>query len=132
MTARANPIAELLEFVERHPDASMAVDALASCLSDSGRGRAQVEKTLDVLRRAFRKHVASLSSTPNPIICSFCKKTQEEVEAVVVASDASICDECARLTIEVIEGRAKKSGSRSGVGGILNLVARVGRGSRDR
>ena len=127
MNSSMNPISDLVDLVEQHSDVAEAVDALTDRLSASARSREQLEKTFDVLRRAFRKHVESRCGTSPPIVCSFCKKTQEEVAAIVVASDAAICDECAKLTTDVIEERAKKTSHRSRVGAIVNLVRRVGK-----
>lgn len=123
-----NPIDELVDLVEEQSDVSAAVDALAGCLAGCDRDVAQLEKTFDALRRAFRKHVEMRGGTPPKAFCSFCHKSEEEVAAIVVASGASICDECTKLSSDVIDGRAKKTSGRSTVGAVLDLVARVRRG----
>lgn len=41
------------------------------------------------------------------VICDFCDKNESEVDALVVGlRDVAICDECARLCVEVVEERA--------------------------
>lgn len=125
MAGQENPISEMVDLVESQADTSRAIDLLADRISTSGRGKAQLETTFDILRRAFRKYILSSGGTPDRQICGFCKKTDEEVASLVVASDAAICDECTRLAADVIEGRATKGGHR----GIFHTFSRLAKGT---
>ena len=43
------------------------------------------------------------------IACDFCRKTQYEVECIVVGfDDVAICNECVAVAQEIIEGWRKK------------------------
>jgi ATP-dependent protease Clp ATPase subunit len=43
------------------------------------------------------------------VICDFCDKNEKEVDALVVGlRDVAICDDCARLCVQVVEERASE------------------------
>ncbi len=102
-----NLIASLVDLVDSHSEVEQAVDALAAEIEGSRRNKAQLERSLDVLRQAFRRHVASQGGSATRVICAFCKKTEEEVAKIVAASDVAICGECVALCNDVIEERIK-------------------------
>ena len=124
-----NPIRDLADLVEQQSDASTAAAVLADYIARSDLQRTQLEKTLDAFRRALREHLQAQRDTPDLISCSFCHKSEDEVAAIVVASSAAICDECTKLSGDVIAGRAKKASGRSKIGAVLDLVARRRRGT---
>lgn len=118
-----NPIAELARTVAQSIDLDAAVDLFERHLAESGCSTAEIEKTPDILRRAFRAYATSRGIDPPSRFCSFCKKTQDEIASLVVASDVAICDECAALAIAVIEGRAARTDGPSRLRAVLRFVS---------
>ena len=123
-----NPIEELTRVVAQSADLDSAIAIFARRIAESGRSTPEIEKTLDVLRRAFRAFAESRGDSPPSTVCGFCKRNQEEVSVLVAASDAAICDECAALAIAVIENRAERTDGSSRLRAVLQFV----RGARKR
>ena len=61
------------------------------------------------------------------LICSFCSKSRKDVTKMIVgASKTSICNECVKLCVEILEEdivKARKEKLYSGDKNILNPVA---------
>ena len=48
-----------------------------------------------------------------PVVCSFCGKTQDEVYRLIAGPGVYICNECIELCMDILEEGAQFSGKRS-------------------
>ena len=44
-----------------------------------------------------------MTKVPDPLKCSFCGKTQHQVQKIIVGPDCYICDECIYLCVEILQ-----------------------------
>jgi ATP-dependent Clp protease ATP-binding subunit ClpX len=42
-------------------------------------------------------------TSPKPLYCSFCAKSNEEVVKMVMGPHANICDECIDLCVDIVK-----------------------------
>lgn len=119
-----NPILELFKVVDAEPKGSQAVRALVERMTEAELRPREIERTVDSLRKAFRDYLEECRVSPQAVWCSFCHKSQEEVEVLVVASTAAICDECTKISAEVIAERNAKKRERAGW---LSAIVRRGK-----
>jgi len=65
--------------------------------------------------------------TEEPLICSFCSKSRKDVTKMIVgAKKTTICNECVKLCVEILEEdivKARKEKLYAGDKNILNPVA---------
>src|SRR6202049_1268690 len=54
------------------------------------------------------------SDTKNPLYCSFCGKSQDEVRKLIAGATVFICDECVELCMDIIGEDNKSSLTKSG------------------
>ncbi len=54
------------------------------------------------------------SDTKNPLYCSFCGKSQNEVRKLIAGPTVYICDECVELCLDIIGEENKSSLTKSG------------------
>jgi ClpX C4-type zinc finger protein len=71
-------------------------------------GKHSLPGTLRQIERYFyaeRRPPLAPADSDDPLVCTFCGKSQREVERLVAGPDVYICNECVDLCNEIIDGR---------------------------
>jgi hypothetical protein len=66
-------------------------------------------------------------AAPSKLICSFCRKDQDQVRKLIAGPSVYICDECVDLCNDIIEGECEHetpAGQATQQGTIFNVDAR--------
>src|SRR6476469_6012980 len=61
-------------------------------------------------RRDEEEHMARIGESADLFKCSFCGKSQKQVQQLIAGPGVYICDECVELCNEIIEERMAESG----------------------
>lgn len=67
-----------------------------------------LESLVSLLNAALKQRVEQRNvGTSEGAYCSFCHRSQSQVKTLIVATQAAICDECARIAVETVSQPAR-------------------------